>query len=161
MRQARLVPASLVHIGPLAHNLREIDKRECTALGRTPKDALRISLRTSLHALTALDDKGTVLAMFGVCALGMLSGRGTPWFLGRDEVFDYGRDLMSRGPKIIAWWHETFDLMENIVSRENVKAIALLRKWGAVIGDEVQTHRGTEFVKFAFTAAIQGDSATQ
>jgi hypothetical protein len=93
--------------------------------------------------------------MFGVCAVGMLSGKGTPWFLGRDEVFDYGRDLMLRGPRIIAWWHETFDTMENIVSAENVKAIALLKRWGAEIGDETQTHNGVEFVPFVFRAAIQ------
>ena len=115
-----------------------------------------MSLRTSFHALTALDpNDGRPLAMMGVCATGMLTGKGAPWFLGRDEVFEYARDLMTRGPKIIAWWHEAFPEMENIVSVENVKAVALLRKWGATIGGETVTHRGIEFVPFRFTAAIQ------
>jgi hypothetical protein len=144
-----------MHVNPLAFRMRECDRHECWALGRTPKDALRLSLRTSLHALTALDDGGKVLAMFGVCPTGILTGKGVPWFLGTEGVFDYGRDLMLRGPRIIRWWGEDFDLMENIVSRENVKAIALLQKWGAVIGGEVQTHRGIEFVNFRFETAIQ------
>jgi hypothetical protein len=157
--RARLVPASLVHIGPLALNLRTADRVECEALGRKPKDALRLSLRTSLHALTALDPEGKPVAMFGVCALGLLAGRGTPWFLGTERVFDYGRDLMVRGPRIVAWWHETFDVMENIVAVENVKAVALLKRWGAEIGGETRTHRGVEFVPFVFRAAIQGQAA--
>src|SRR4051812_26441715 len=103
--------------------MRDIDKRECQAFGRSPKDALRLSLKTSFHALTALDPDGKSLAMFGVTPLDMLNGIGVPWFLGTDDVFNYGRDLMARGPRIIAWWHETFSEMNNLVSRENVKAI--------------------------------------
>jgi hypothetical protein len=136
--------------------MRATDKRECEAFGRTPKEALRLSLRSSLHALTALNDEGKVLAMFGVCARDMTQGLGTPWFLGTDKVFDYGRDLMIRGPKIVAWWMETFDTMENVVSAENVKAIRLLRAWGAEIGDQVKMIDGLEFVPFVFRAAIQG-----
>jgi hypothetical protein len=96
------------------------------------------------------------LAMFGVYAADMLSGVGVPWFLGPTRCSDYGRDLMARGPKIIAWWHETFGVMENLVSVENVKAIALL-KWGASVG-EAKVHGGVEFVPFRFAAAIQGMS---
>lgn len=157
--RARFVPASLVHIGPLALNMRVLDRIECEALGRTPKDALRISLRTSLHALTALDPEGKPVAMFGVCALGLLAGRGTPWLLGTERVFDCGRDLLVSGPKIIAWWHETFDVMENIVAVENVKAIALLKRWDAEVGGETQVHRGVGFMPFVFRAAIQGQAA--
>ena len=109
MRQARLVGASLVHVGPLALHMRAADRIECEALGRSPKQALRLSLRPSLHALTALDpDDGRPLAMFGVVPLDLVNGVGVPWFLGRDEVFDYGRDLMARGPQIIADWQATF-----------------------------------------------------
>lgn len=158
-QRCRLVQASLTHIGPLALNMREVDRRECRALGRSPKDALRISLRTSLHALTALDPDGKPLAMFGVYATDLMAGVGSPWFLGRDEVFEYARDLLTLGPRILSWFHDTFDTMENIVSVENVKAIALLRKWGATIGADVVTHRGVEFVTFRFTAAIQGQRA--
>jgi hypothetical protein len=46
--------------------------------------------------------------------------------------------------------------MENIVALENVKAIALLKRWGAEVGGEPVRHRGVEFVPFVFRAAIQG-----
>lgn len=126
------------------------DRRECEAMGRTPKAALRMSLATSLHALTALDGNGKVLAMMGVCPASMLEGRGIPWFLGADEVLDYGRDLLSYGRGIIAAWHEDFPVMENLVASENVAAIRLLRKWGATIEEMPRTIGGLEFVPFRF-----------
>jgi hypothetical protein len=151
VRQARLVPASLTHVGPIAVNMREPDRRECEALGKTPKGALRLSLRTAFEAWTALDpDDGRPLAMFGVTPHNLMLGTATPWFLGRDEVFDYGRDLMARGPAIIGSWLEVFSEMENIVSVENVRAIRLLRKWGAEFSNPISRHRGLEFVSFRF-----------
>lgn len=156
--RAELVPASLVHIGPLANRMREADRRECEAFGRSSKDALRLSLRTSLHALTALNGESKPVAMFGVTPVDMISGLGSPWFLGSDEVFDYARDLLERGPRIIGWFHDTFGTMENLVSRENVKAIRLLRAWGAQIGEEPQSVGGLEFVRFRFSAAIQASA---
>ena len=156
MRRARLVPANLVHVGWLANNMREVDRIECEALGRKPKDALRLSIRTSLYALTALDLQGRPLCMFGVCPNGLLTGTGVPWLLGTDALFDHATDLMRAGPRVLAWFFETFDEMGNVVARQNVKAIALLRHWGAEIGDEVEMHRGVEFVTFRLAAAIQG-----
>lgn len=117
-----------------------------------------MSLRTSLHALTALDPDGKPLAMLGLSPVDMLAGRGSPWFLGSDSVFDHGRELLTMGPRIIAWFHETFPLMENMVSSENVRAIALLKRWGAEIVDQPKVVGGVEFVPFRFSAAIQGAS---
>jgi hypothetical protein len=139
--------------------MRDIDRRECLAMGKSPKEALRMSLRDSLHALTAIDPGGKPLAMLGVYAVGMLSGTGSPWLLGRDEVFNYGRDLLILGPRLFSWWHETFDVLENLVSVENVKAIRLLNKWGAQVGGPVHTYGGVDFTRFRFTAAIQGQRA--
>lgn len=150
MRRANLVPASLLHVGPLATHMRVMDRIECAALGKTPKEALRFSLRTSLHAITALDPDGRPLAMFGVSPVDILSGLGTPWFLGRDEVFDYGGDLVKRGPGIIADWLRDFPVMENIVCTSNTKAIRMLRRWGATVGGPTSRCRGVEFVPFRF-----------
>lgn len=158
MRRAALVPARPTHIGPIASHMREADRRECEALGASPKQALRQSLRRSVEALTALDpDDGRPLAMMGVTTIGLVSGRGSVWFLGREEVYDYGRDLVARGPKIIAAWLELFESLENIVSADNVKAIRLLRRWGATFGSdpsERQVHHGVEFVSFRFDRLV-------
>lgn len=94
--------------------------------------------------------------MFGVCPLDLMAGRGSPWLLASDAMLDHATDLMRLGPKVIRWWQETFTTMENLVSLENVKAIALLRYWGAQIGEDVKEYGGLAFVRFAFVA-IQGE----
>lgn len=123
-------------------------------MGKEPKAALRISLTASLETFTALDEEGRPLAMFGVSAGCLMTGIGVPWFLGRDEVFLYGYDLMKRGPGIIAAWLTLFTTLENIISSENRKAQRLLEKWGAVVGGEPVVHRGLEFVPFSFTRPV-------
>lgn len=96
-----------------------------------------------------------MLAMLGVCPVGLLSGRGTPWLLGTDAVFDHARALIDLGPKVIGWWREEFSELSNVVSSENTKAIRLLRYWGAEVGSETQMIGGAEFVPFRWSA-IQG-----
>lgn len=147
-----MVPASLLHLGPIAVHMRAADRQECTALGKTPKQALRLSLRTAFEAATALVPDGTPVAMLGVTADNLLLGSAIPWFLGRDEVFDYGRDLVALGPKIIGRWLEVFTVLENIVSADNDRAIRLLRRWGAQLGHRPSEHHsGVEFVPFRFS----------
>lgn len=148
--RCRLVPARLTHVNPLAFTMRPHDVRECQAMGRSPKAALRISLATSLQAFTALAEDGKVLAMLGVCPGSMIEGRGVPWFLGAPEVLNYGRDLLRLGQQTIAAWHEDFAVLENLVSSENDAAIRLLKRWGATVGGAPQTFRGLEFVPFRF-----------
>jgi hypothetical protein len=153
----QLVPASLLHVGPLANRLRAIDREECEAMGRTPKDGLRIGLRTSLSAFTAIDDRGAPVAMLGVVSRGLISRRGLIWLLGTDEVYRNGRALLTIGPRVIAYWLETFETMENVVSVKNERAIRLLVRWGAHVGGAVQEHGGVSFVPFRFDrGAIQG-----
>jgi hypothetical protein len=150
------VPARLVHCGPLAANLREMDRLECRALGRTPKDALRSGLRCSLDALTALDENGKPGAMMGVVPVSMIEGRGTAWMLGTEEIYRHGRDLLTYGPLIVEHWLQTFRVLENIIAAENVRAIRLLRHWGFTVGESGKMHGGVEFVPFHIErAAIQ------
>lgn len=150
-----LVPAKLTHVGPLATNMRAIDRLEAEAMGRTPKDALRIGLRTSLSSYTALED-GKPAAMMGVVSTSLLGARGLVWMLGTDGVFRHGRELVTIGPRIIGHWLETFAVLENVIATQNHRAIRLLVKWGAIVGGEVQTMRGVEFVPFRFERSIQG-----
>lgn len=125
-----------------------MDRVECEALGRTPKDALRWGLRCSQDAWTALDD-GKPGAMMGVVSDGLLEGSGRVWFLGTDEVYRHGRDLMTYGPLFVERWLTAFSKLHNIVAAENVKAIRLLRRWGfeVGVGDDVE-HGGVPFKRF-------------
>jgi hypothetical protein len=150
MSRCRMVPASLIHVGPLARRMRAVDQAECRAFGYEPKAALRHSLAASMHAWTALAEDGEPLCMLGVQAISLVSSRGSPWLLGTDRLFDYPRDLVLLAPYFIWHWHRTFRVLENNVSADNDRAIRLLRKWGAMISDEPFKQRGLEFLRFRF-----------
>jgi hypothetical protein len=134
-----------------------MDRIEALAMGRTPKDALRIGLRCSLSAFTAVDGVKPI-AMLGVVPVGLLGGRGTVWMLGTDDLFRRGRDMLRLAPPVLAEWLETFSLLENVIAVENVKAIRVLKTWGFDVGGPEQVHRGVRFVPFRM-GAIQ--AATQ
>jgi hypothetical protein len=153
----RIVPAKITHVGPLATKMREADRIECKALGRTPKEALRLGLRMSLYSLSAIEDDGAVTAMFGLTVVSALSGVARPWFLGTDRVFMHPRELLCIGKRVLTWWKDEFPCLENIVAVNNHAAIRLLCKWGFEVGGAVEIHRGIEFVPFR---AIQAISVT-
>lgn len=151
----KLVPARLVHVGPIAANMRRIDRLECTALGRSPKEALRGGLRCSLSAFTALEDQ-IPIAMLGVVPEALMGGIGRIWMLGTDRVFQNPRALLALAPPILDDWLSTFARLENIISAENEAALRLLRRWGFSIDDATEVRGGVEFVRFwRERAAIQ------
>lgn len=155
----RFVIASPAHVGRLANNMRAIDVLECKAMGRTPKEALRLGIRTSLYALTAIDEETRrPIAMLGVMPVSLVSGKGVPWLLGSDEVFNYPRDLLVSGKCMVEWWLESFSKLENMVATENGRAMRLLRRWGAVFGDRHDIG-GTEFIAFTISRDSRGSGS--
>lgn len=151
-RGLKIIPARLLHVGSLATNMRDADKLECRALGRSPKDALRMGLLTSLYSMTAVEDTGAPVAMFGLHVVSVLNGTARPWFLGTERVMDYPRELLVVGKKILSWWRDEFPTLTNIVAVENHKAVRLLMAWGAEVGGKQQMHNGVLFVPFRFPA---------
>lgn len=149
MRSDRLtlVGASPAHVGRVAHRLREIDRIECGVSGREPKAALRLALRASTWAITAMLD-GKPHAMFGISPISIIEDRGSPWFLGSDETYRHGRDLLELGPRVIERMHASFRRLENTVSTGNGRALRLLSRWGFTIGDAPFMVGGVEFVRF-------------
>ena len=133
--KVRLVPAQFRHINRIANNLREIDGIECRSTGRTPKDALREAFFSSKQAWTALVD-GRPEAMFGVVVTSVLTGEGVPWFLGTEEVYRHGRELIMWGPGIIERLHNSRLRLANVVCSRNEQAIKLLRKWGFTVSED-------------------------
>jgi hypothetical protein len=131
--------------------MRSADRLECEAFGMSPKEALRSSWRRSIYAVTAKLD-GRPEAMFGLSAISMIEGRGSPWFLGTDVVTRSGRALVELGPGLLARMHATCSTLENRVARQNWAAIKMLRHWGFHIGGDVTVIRGIEFLPFSRTA---------
>lgn len=144
----RLVAAEREHIVPLAAVMREADRIECAAQGRGPEAALRMALASSVWALTALVD-GEPHAMMGVSPVSVMEGRGTPWMLGSERVYDHGRDLLRHGPPIVAEMRACFESLENVVHVENHRALRFLRHFGFLISDQRETIGGLEFVRFS------------
>lgn len=142
-----LVPASPAHVGVIANNMRAADVLECTAMGHTPKQALRSGLRTASEAWTAKVD-GKPAAMFGLRVTSALSGTGVPWMLGTDEVYRHPREMIRWGSLILGRWLDSTPSLSNYVSVGNAPAIRMLRRWGFEIGEEVTMFAGTGFVTF-------------
>jgi len=143
----RIVPASPAHIGRIANRMREADRLETGAKGRSPKSALRLSLRSSTWACTALVD-GDPHAMFGVAAISLIEDRGRPWFLGSDLVYQHPREMIRRGLEVVDLMHASFRKLENVVSVDNIRAIRLLRRWGFTVGEEEIMVGGVTFLPF-------------
>lgn len=145
--RVRIIAASPAHVGRVANRMRAIDRLETGAKGRSPKAALRLSLRSSTWACTVLLD-GDPVAMFGVVAASLIEDKGRPWFLGSDDVYRHGREMLHYGARVIERMHGDFRRLENNVSSGNVRAIRLLRRWGFVVEREEIMAGGIPFVSF-------------
>lgn len=128
--------------------MREADRLEVGAFGKSPETALTRGLTASVWALTALvDDKPE--AMMGVTPLNMIEGIGVPWMLGSERIYDHGRVLLKYGPGIIAEMRSSFERLENLVHTENHRALRFLRHFGFRVSDKRETIGGLEFVRFS------------
>lgn len=143
-----LVPARRVHVGPIASRMRAVDRLECEAFGRSPRQALRLGLSSSLICMTAMVG-GRAEAMFGLSPVSLIEGVGCPWFLGTDVVYRHGRDMLALGPRVIAVFRDSCPVLEQLCSAGNGRALRLLRRWGFTVGDDVRMIGGTAFHPFA------------
>lgn len=135
------------HINTIARRIRTVDREECEAMGRTPKQALRGGLMTSAKAWTVLVD-GRPEAMFGVVVESVLTGEGTPWFLGTNAVHRHARHLLMWGPGMVQQLCDSPMTLRNLVSARNTRAIRLLKRWGFSVGSETIMHNGVPFLTF-------------
>ena len=142
-----LVPAKSRHIGRIARRMRVADREECEALGRSPKQALRGALFTSSKAWTALVN-GKPEAMFGVVVQSVLDNSAAPWFLGTEEVYRHGREMLMWGPGMISRLCDSRYRLSNLVSARNSRAIRLLKRWGFTVHEETVDVRGVPFLLF-------------
>jgi ribosomal protein S18 acetylase RimI-like enzyme len=133
-------------VNRLATALRSHDRAELAAMGYDePKHALRVLLRGSCWALTAIHDDFPH-AMFGV--LPISAWKGQPWFLGTEEVYRHGREMIRFGLRALAEMQRQFTFLENHVGSGNDKAIRLLRRWGFTVERETVEIGGMNFHRF-------------
>ena len=143
-----LVPASLVHVGPIATRMRPADVEEVGAFGRTPKQALRLGLRASIDSRTVMID-GKPEGMMGLFPVNALERVGAPWMLGTEKLYGHGKAWMTLFPQMVERWCDSTRNLSNLIGRRNARAIRLLRRLGFEIGEEVTVIGGVEFVTFS------------
>jgi hypothetical protein len=145
-----VVPASPAHVGVIANRMRADDVEECRAMGFTPKQALRTSIRQSSEAWTVKVD-GRPEAMFGLVVTSALGGQGRPWMLGTDAIYRHPRAMIRYGRRVLERWLDSTQCLTNLVSVGNHRALRMLRRWGCSIRGEVIVFAGTEFVTFTLS----------
>jgi len=129
-------------ISRISRRMREIDVRECAAVGLSPSQALRMGAKASLILWTGTVD-GHAEAMFGVRPVSLLDGIGAPWLLGTDLARRSVRHWLTVAPIFVAAMQETFPRLENQVHRDNTSAIRWLEHLGFVVEPEL-VHIGQE-----------------
>lgn len=147
----RSVDDDIVEIAP---RMRQQDVDELWAAGRHgPVDALVTSLSMSDFAFTGLID-GRPEFMFGLAIVSHVTGHGSPWFLGTDEILKHRRDFLRASVE----WRDMFlarapDL-RNYVDDRNELSKRWLRWLGFELTDpEPMGYDGAKFRMFSYKGA--------
>lgn len=126
-------PSELVQM-----QLRESDILEMKATsGLAPKEGLLKAVEVSDWWRAIKDEKGQVLAVFGVSQIpGVLSGTGSPWFLATDAAMQYRIHFFRLARKWLDRMQEEYPVLVNFVDARHKEAL----DWVAWLGFEfVQT----------------------
>jgi hypothetical protein len=129
---------------------------EAMAMGRRPKEALRLGLMLSLAPLTVMID-GKPEAMLGVYPQSLMGGIGVPWMLGTEVLYRNARGFLEFGPVVIERMLLDFPRLENVVSARNTRAIRFLSRMGFEVGGAMEWHSGVPFLPFHISRAIQAE----
>lgn len=132
-----VVPADVSHIASIAARMRDADVREVMAVsGRTPREALEISLRNTSLAWTGLIN-GRPEVMFGVGDLNILTSTAAPWLLGTVAVETNYRQFLRRS---LDWRDQLlrrYDVLKNVVDDRNEVSKRWLRWMGFELSDPI------------------------
>lgn len=116
--------------------MREADRQEVAALGRSPFEAMALSLRRSKRAFTIMEGDRAI-AMFGVGDVNILAGVGSPWMLGTDDLPRHAVPFLRQG----GWWLgqllEGYTVLRNCVDDRNKLSIRWLKWLGFDVGKPV------------------------
>lgn len=127
--------------------MREIDKLECRAVGKTPKQALVQCLdRSSLIWTGEVESRPE--AMFGVIPGSVLDGIGHPWLLGTDLAREQRRAFAELAQGYLDRIQQRFPRLENYIATENLIGRAWLRRCGFDFDSEPVYHNGIEMLRF-------------
>lgn len=127
----------------LAGSMRKEDREELEAQGRMPYGGLYESMTTSIEAYYAVHEN-MPLAAFGI---GLCPEGCSIWMLGTTMCEHHKKALVACMQDYIKDSLKKYKVLTNYISKDNTKAIRVIKKMGAELGDEVETG-GKVFVRF-------------
>lgn len=144
----QLVPARPAHINRVANNMRQIDVLECSVMGHTPKQALRIGMLSSVLVWTVMVD-GQPEGILGLTPISVAAGRGCPWLLLTDIGGAQHKALVRLGRIYTEHMQSYFPLLENWVHADNAPTIRWLARLGYAVGavDVIRGHPMRPFIR--------------
>lgn len=127
----------------LAGSMRKEDREELEAQGRMPYGGLYESMATSKEAFYAIHGH-MPLAAFGI---GICPEGHSIWMLGTTMCDKHKKALVACMQDYIKDALKKYKVLTNYSSKDNAKALRVIKKMGAVFGEEVETG-GKTFVRF-------------
>lgn len=146
-----VVPASVLHVPHVAHDLRQADVDEVWASHHlNPEQAVSLSLYASDLAYSVLSpDTGLPFAMFGVKRGSMLGGESVVWLLSTPEIKKWRSPFAKRSREYVREMADRYDVLTNHVDVRNKASIAWLKWLGAEFDDPAPWgEEGLDFTRF-------------
>ena len=127
----RPVESNMLHI---AQHMRHADQVEVMAShGQTPRQAIFSSVKLSNFCTIATLEDDTPFAVFGLVLGSCVSGKGSPWLLGTDDIDRNVREFVEYSRQIVGEMQERCKYLENYVHCDNRKSIRWLKAMGFTV----------------------------
>lgn len=124
-------------------NLRQIDRKEITALCDDEQEAIMQSIVLSDEAYVAKDEKRKPIMIFG-----FVKKSNCIWALGTVFVDLYQKELVKIGMQYINDCKKKYGYMTNWIHEDNTKALRYIKRAGALFTDTCKTEKGDIFIRF-------------
>jgi hypothetical protein len=146
----KYIPTTLEHVSHVAKNMREADRIEIMAShGHSPLKALLQGVKISDLVLSAVTESDEPIAILGVAPVCRLTGTGSPWLLGTDEVWTYRRNFVEEPGKILKIMLDLYPNLENYVHCKNRISVRWLKSIGFMFDEPILfPQSGEKFMKF-------------
>lgn len=128
-----VAPGDVTHI---AAHLRAADRDEVIATrgeGADIEAVIASAVARSVLAWAA--DDGEPVAVFGLGAVSLLQGIGTPWLLGTDRLWRHPRTLIVEGRRYLSTMRTVYPHLVNYVDARNDVSIRWLKRIGFTLHD--------------------------
>lgn len=124
-------------------NLRQMDKKEITALCDDEQEAIMQSIVLSDESYVAKDEKRKPIMIFG-----FVKKSNCIWALGTVFVDLYQKELVKIGMQYINDCKKEYGYMTNWIHEDNKKALRYIKHAGALFTDTCKTEKGDIFIRF-------------